>query len=149
MRSVVTVPRALLVAWLVSLAVMPAAASARGTAASVLRAVNAARARHHLPRLYASRGLAHAAAGWSAEMAATRVMSHGAFQARISRYVRSRAVGETLAYTVGGCGARAVVRMWLASSPHRHIMLSPRFHRSGVGISRAGGVCFVTADFAM
>jgi uncharacterized protein YkwD len=148
MRSVVTVPRVLLVAWLVSLAVLPAAASARGGASSILRAVNSARARHHLPTLRASRSLARAAAGWSAQMAATGSMSHGAFQARISHYVRSRWVGENLAYAVGSCGGRMVVRMWLGSSPHRHIMLSRHFRRVGVGIAHSGSVCFVTADFA-
>src|ERR1700755_3323596 len=106
LRSVVTVPRGLLVAWLVSLAVLPASASARGTASSILHAVNSARARRDLPALRASRGLAHAAAAWSAEMAATGSMSHGAFQARISRYVRSRAYGEHLGYGVRRCGGR-------------------------------------------
>jgi uncharacterized protein YkwD len=81
-------------------------------------------------------------------MARSGSMSHGAFQARISRYVRSRAVGENLAYTVGGCGGHMVVHMWLGSSPHRHIMLSHRFRRAGVGIAHVGSVCFVTADFA-
>src|SRR5690349_18338572 len=113
MRSVVTVLRGLLVAWLVSLAVAPAGASARTTTGSIMAAVNSARVRHHLPRVHASRGLARAAASWSAQMAATGSMSHGAFQARISRYVRSGAVGETLAYAVGGCGGRMIVRMWL------------------------------------
>jgi uncharacterized protein YkwD len=148
MRSVATVLRGLLAAWLVCIVMYPAAASARGTAGSILRSVNATRARHHLPTLRSSRGLARAAAGWSAQMAATNVMSHGAFQARISQYVRSRTIGENLAYTVGRCGGRTVVHMWLGSSPHRHILLSRRFRRVGVGIARAGGVCFVTADFA-
>jgi uncharacterized protein YkwD len=148
MRPVPPVLRGLLAAWLVCVAMFPATASARGTAGSILRAVNATRTRHSLPALRASRGLAHAAASWSAQMAATRVMTHGAFQARISHYVRSRVVGENLAYTVGRCGGRTVVHMWLGSSPHRHIMLSRRFRRVGVGIARAGGVCFVTADFA-
>ncbi len=148
MRSVAPVLRGLLAAWLVCIVMFPATAAARGPAGSILRAVNSARARHHLPRLHASRGLARAAASWSAEMARSGSMSHGAFQARISRYVRSRVVGENLAYTVGSCGGRMVVNMWLGSSPHRHIMLSHRFRRVGVGIARAGSVCFVTADFA-
>jgi uncharacterized protein YkwD len=147
MRSA-PVLRGLLAAWLVCIAMFPAAASARGGASSILRAVNSARARHHLPALRASRSLARAAAGWSAQMAATGSMSHGAFQARIGHYVRSRFVGENLAYAVGGCGGRTVVHMWLHSSPHRHIMLSGRFRRAGVGIARSGSVCFVTADFA-
>jgi uncharacterized protein YkwD len=148
MRSVAPVLRGLLAAWLVCFALFPASAAARGTASSILRAVNSARARHHLPALRSSRGLARAASAWSAEMARSGSMSHGAFQARISRYVRSNFVGENLAYAVGRCGGRVVVQMWLGSSPHRHIMLSRRFRRAGVGIARAGSICFVTADFA-
>jgi uncharacterized protein YkwD len=147
MRSA-PVLRGLLAAWLVCIAMFPASASARGDASSILHAVNAARVRHHLPSLRASRGLARAAASWSAQMAASGSMSHGAFATRISHYVRSRMYGENLAYAVGRCGGRTVVHMWLGSSPHRHIMLSRRFRRVGVGIARAGSVCFVTADFA-
>jgi uncharacterized protein YkwD len=131
MRSVPAL-RGLLAAWLVCIAMFPAAASAHGAAGSILRAVNSARARHHR----------------SAQMAATGSMSHGAFAARISHYVRSRTYGENLAYAVGRCGGRTVVRMWLGSSPHRRIMLARRFRRAGVGIARTGSVCFVTADFA-
>jgi uncharacterized protein YkwD len=148
MRSVATVLRGLLAAWLISVAVLPSAASAHGTASTILHAMNSARARHHLPALRASHGLSRAAAAHSAEMARSGVMYHGAFQARISHYVRSRVVGENLAYTVGSCGGGMVVRMWLGSAPHRHIMLSRRFARAGVGVRRAGDVCFVTADFA-
>ena len=148
MRSVSTVLRSLLAAWLISVAVLPATASARGTAASIVRAMNSARARHHLPALHSSRALARAAAAHSGEMARSGSMYHGAFQARISRYVHSRAVGENLAYAVGRCGGRMVVRMWLGSTPHRHVMLSRRYTRAGVGVRRAGRVCFVTADFA-
>jgi uncharacterized protein YkwD len=148
MRSIAPVLRGLLAAWLLSIAMFPATAAARGTAGSILHALNSARARHHLPGLHTSRGLGRAAAAWSAEMARSGSMSHGAFEARISHYVRSRVYGENLAYAVGRCGGRTVVHMWLASSPHRHIMLSRRFRRAGVGIARAGSVCFVTADFA-
>ena len=84
MRSVAPVLRGLLAAWLVCIVMFPATAAARGPAGSILRAVNSARARHHLPRLHASRGLARAAASWSAEMARSGSMSHGAFQARIA-----------------------------------------------------------------
>jgi uncharacterized protein YkwD len=148
MRSVTPVLRGSLSAWLVCIVMFPAAAAAHGTAPSILRAVNSARARHDLPALRTSGGLARAAASWSAAMARSGSMSHGAFASRISHYVRSRSYGENLAYAVGRCGGRTVVRMWLASSPHRHIMLSRRFRRAGVGIARTGSVCFVTADFA-
>jgi uncharacterized protein YkwD len=145
MRSA-TVLRGLVAAWLVSLAVLPAAASARG-GGSVLRAMNSVRARHQLPPLHPSRALARAASAHSSDMARSGLMSHGAFQQRISQYVNSREVGENLAWS-SRCGGRTIVRMWLRSAPHRHIMLMPGFRRAGVGISRASHFCFVTADFA-
>jgi uncharacterized protein YkwD len=145
MRSA-TVLRGLVAAWLVSFAVLPAAASASGGSA-ILRAMNSVRARHHLPALHASRALSRAASEHSSDMARSGLMSHGAFQQRINHYVDSRYVGENLAWAPR-CSGRAIVRMWLRSAPHRHIMLMPGFRRAGVGISRASHYCFVTADFA-
>ena len=145
MRSA-TLVRGLVAACLVSFAVLPAAASARG-GGSILRVMNSVRARHHLPALRTSRALARAASAHSSHMARSGLMSHGAFQLRISRYVTSRVVAENLAWS-SRCSSRTIVRMWLRSAPHRHIMLSRRFRRAGVGIGRASQICFVTADFA-
>jgi len=145
MRSA-TVLRGLVAAWLVSFAVLPAAASARG-GGSVLRAMNSVRAHHHLPALHLSRALARAASAHSSDMARSGLMSHGAFQQRIGHYVDSRRVGENLAWS-SRCSSRTIVRMWMDSAPHRAIMLSPGFKRAGVGIRRASHFCFVTADFA-
>lgn len=145
MRSA-TLLRGLVTAWLVSLAVFPAAASARG-GGSILHAMNSVRARHHLPALHASRALTRAASAHSSDMARSGSMSHGAFAQRIGHYVSSRMVGENLAWS-SRCSSRTIVRMWMNSAPHRHIMLSRGFRRAGVGISRASHFCFVTADFA-
>jgi uncharacterized protein YkwD len=145
MRSA-TLLRGLVAACLVSFAVLPAAASARD-GSSVLRAMNSVRTRHHLPALHLSRPLARAASAHSSEMARSGLMSHGAFQRRISHYVRSRMVGENLAWS-SRCSGHTIVRMWMNSAPHRAIMLSPGFRKAGVGISRASHFCFVTADFA-
>jgi uncharacterized protein YkwD len=145
MRSA-TVLRGLVAAWLVSLAVFPAAASARG-GSSILHAMNSVRARHHLPTLDASRALTRAASSHSSAMARSGVLTHGAFEARISHYVRSSTVGETLAWA-SRCSGRTIVRMWLQSAPHRHLLLMHSFRRAGVGIRRASHYCFVTADFA-
>ena len=145
MRSA-TVLRGLVAAWLVSLAVFPAAASARSDT-SILRVMNSVRARHHLPALGASRALVRAASEHSSDMARSGVLTHGAFATRISHYVRSRMVGENLAAATR-CSSRTIVRMWLNSAPHRHILLMRSFRRAGVGISRASHFCFVTADFA-
>ena len=145
MRSA-TVLRGLLAAWLVSLAVVPATADARGGSA-VLRAMNSVRARHNLPALHVSRPLTRAASHHSSHMARSGVMTHGAFAERIGHYVNSRVVGENLAWS-SRCSGRTIVRMWMNSAPHRHILLMRSFRRAGVGISRASHFCYVTADFA-
>ena len=77
--------------------------------------------------------------------ARTRV-GHGDYSRRIRRYVRTRRVGENIAWT-RGCSAQKIVNMWLNSAPHRHVMLSGSFRRIGVG-KRGARKCFVTADFA-
>lgn len=138
--------RGLVAACLVSLAVLPATASAHGGNA-ILRAMNTARARHHLPALHLSHALVRAASAHSSDMARSGLMSHGAFEQRINRYVRSHMVGENLAWA-SRCSGRTIVHMWMNSAPHRAIMLSPGFRKAGVGISRASHFCFVTADFA-
>ena len=66
---------------------------------------------------------------------------------RVRRYVRTKRVGENLAYMTG-CRARSIVRMWMNSAGHRHIMLSRGFRRVGVAKRNASRTCFVTADFA-
>jgi uncharacterized protein YkwD len=146
MHPASTALRGFVAAWLVSLAAFPAGAFARGES-SVMHAINSARARHHLPALHTSRALAHAASDHSAEMASSGVMTHGAFQQRLSHYVRSRMIGETLAWS-SDCSGRTIVRMWMHSAPHRQILLTRGFRRAGVGLSMASNYCFVTADFA-
>jgi uncharacterized protein YkwD len=125
-----------------------AAASSRhdATEAGIVRALNNARASYGLPTLRASRGLARAADAHSKTMRRANRMGHGDYSRRVRRYVRTRKVGENLAW-MSGCNAGAIVHMWLKSGPHRKIMLSRSFRRIGVG--RSGSrKCFVTADFA-
>jgi|1185.fasta_scaffold196677_1 uncharacterized protein YkwD len=143
---VASVLRGSLPALLLVIALCPAAAFGRSDS-SIIRAMNSVRAQHALPRLRANHRLARAADAHSATMARTRVMSHGAFERRLRRYVRSRVIGENLAWS-NRCNARRVVQMWLASAPHRRIMLSRRFKRVGVARRASSGLCFVTADFA-
>jgi uncharacterized protein YkwD len=147
MRALASARRGLVAAVLV-IAVFPCAAPARDrTASTTLRAMNAARARHHLPALHVSRALARAAKSHSSEMARSGQFSHGAFQQRLRSYTRSRVVGENLAL-MQRCNGHLAVRMWLRSAPHRRIMLSRAFRRIGVGHRSNGGACFMTADFA-
>jgi uncharacterized protein YkwD len=77
--------------------------------------------------------------------------AHGAFTARVHRYVSFRRIGETIAMR-SRCSARGFVRMWLNSPPHRAVLLSRGFRRIGIGRRKgrlgARRACLVTADFA-
>jgi uncharacterized protein YkwD len=108
--------------------------------------MNSVRASHGLAALRTSRGLARAADAHSATMQRSNRLGHGAYSRRIRRYVRTRGVGENVAW-MAGCNANAIVQMWLNSPPHRRVMLSKSFRRIGVG-RRGSRKCFVTADFA-
>jgi uncharacterized protein YkwD len=141
-----------LLAVLSILCVLPcasASASARHdrTEAGIVRAMNKIRAQYNLPRLHVSGGLARAADVHSASMARKRVLSHGDTARRVRRYVRTRKVGENLAY-MSGCKAQTIVQMWMNSAAHRQIMLSSGFRRVGVAKRNSSRICFVTADFA-
>jgi uncharacterized protein YkwD len=148
--SVTSVRRALLAVLLVACVCAPSSASASSghdaTEAKIIRSLNKARASYGLPKLRTNRGLARAADAHSRTMRRTNTLGHGNVSARVRKYVRTRKVGENLAW-MEGCNAHQIVQMWLASAPHRAIMLSRSYKRIGVG--RSGSrTCFVTADFA-
>jgi uncharacterized protein YkwD len=148
--SVSSVRRALFAALLIACLGAPSSAFASSrhdaTEAGIVRAMNGVRANYGLPRLHTSRGLARAADAHSASMQRSNSIGHGAYTQRIRRYVRTRRVGENVAW-MAGCDAHAIVQMWLNSAPHRRVMLSKSFRRIGVG-RRGSRKCFVTADFA-
>jgi uncharacterized protein YkwD len=147
MRALAPARRGVLAAVLV-IAVFPCPAPARDrTASSLVGAMNAVRARHHLPTLRVNHALARAAKRHSTDMARSGQFSHGAFEQRLRGYIHSRAIGENLAL-MQRCNGHRAVSMWLHSAPHRQIMLSRTFRRVGVGHRSNGGDCFITADFA-
>jgi uncharacterized protein YkwD len=148
MSAVHAVRRALLAASILCV-LFPCAASAAthdSTEASIVRAINAVRARAGVAALHRSRGLARAADAHSAAMLRTNTLSHGAMGQRVRHYVHARGVGENLAWLTR-CNAAQVVRMWLNSAAHRRVMLSPSFRRVGVAARSTSTACFVTADF--
>jgi uncharacterized protein YkwD len=86
------------------------------------------------------------------------------FSSRIRRHYSTRgwdswSVGETLlASQGGGTDASSVVEAWLASPPHRKVILSPTWRDAGIGVlfSSPAPVVFggteavvVTADFGL
>jgi uncharacterized protein YkwD len=117
--------------------------------------MNEARMAHGLQPLRADGRLERAARSHSSKMIRTGVFFHGAFHARIRGVgVRAPQVGENLAWGVGRVSrARTIVRMWLASPPHRRNLLHPGYRFVGVGalLGHFGGyqrALLITTDFA-
>jgi uncharacterized protein YkwD len=131
-------------------------AGCRGTAAraahashaamrrSALCLINRQRARNGRRGLVSDRRLARAAGRHAADMARRNYFGHvspsGASPLRRVRAAGWRGgIGEALAW---GCGSlstpAATIRAWMASPPHRAIMLG-RGHAIGIGFKRGAG----------
>ena len=122
---------------------------------NLLQAINHARAVHGAPPLRIGVRLQTAARAHSRAMARTEAFTHGDWYRRLRRHgVRARTVGETIAWGVGTDGtAASLVRMWLASPPHRATLLRRGFRWIGVGVAIGTmdgfpGATVATADFA-
>jgi uncharacterized protein YkwD len=127
---------------------------------SVLRNVNWVRAHFGLRQLRPDPGLSAAAENHTQDMAQHFYYAHdslngGAWWARIRHYVQAKEVAETLNYIVGPRSRRrepkTIVRSWMASPPHRAILLARGLRR--IGIARQskrskGTPAFYTADYA-
>jgi uncharacterized protein YkwD len=125
---------------------------------AVVHRVNAIRHAHGLAGLRGSQRLARAADQHSAEMMRHHYLGHASadgspWDRRVRRYVNARSVGETVAVLSRRSRmARAVVRAWMDSAPHRATLLSPSFRR--IGVARRAGhwngrrSAFFTADLA-
>src|ERR1700704_416926 len=107
---------------------------------SVLRNVNWVRHHYGLRKLRPDPGLTAAARNHSDDMAQHFYYAHdslngGAWWARIRHYVHAREVAETLNYIVGPRSERrepkTIVRSWMASPPHRAILLARGLPRIG------------------
>ena len=122
---------------------------------TLLQAINQVRAAHGAPALRLGVRLQQAARSHSRAMARSGAFTHGDWFRRLRRHgVRARTLGETIAWGVGtDSTAGALVRMWMASPPHRATLLRPGFRRIGVGIAVGTmdgfpGATVATADFA-
>jgi uncharacterized protein YkwD len=120
----------------------------------LIAAVNAVRTLHLLPKLSVDLRLTRAARFHSLDMLRRDYFAHGNLLARMYRFhVRGRLFEENLAWSSGVMSANATVADWLASPPHRAVLLDPSLRRIGVatpvgafrGLSAA---TLVTADFA-
>ena len=121
--------------------------------ASLLQAMNSVRTSYHLGPLRLDVRLLRAARGHSADMMQRRYFAHGSVAGRVqAQGAQGPMFGEDLAWGTG-VGAQWVVSHWLASPPHRAVLLRPGFRRVGVGIAFGtfaghGGAVVFTADFA-
>jgi uncharacterized protein YkwD len=126
---------------------------------AIVREVNRVRRAHGLRRVRLSGGLARVARRHSVAMLRHDQLSHSSFDgssftARLSRAGRRGKYGETLAWSPSGSGAgpRLVVRLWMQSATHRHVLLNRRLRR--VGVARVHGRLgaqrghAITADFS-
>ena len=130
----------------------------------LLRAINAVRTSHGVPRLLGARALRAAALRHSQDMLARDYFAHTsptgstvAFRIVHSGFVNGHRwrAGETLAWGVGArASAAATISAWLRSPTHRAIMLSPGFRWVGIGRNCGRfvgnpGACVWTADFVV
>jgi len=143
-----------------SAAARPAVAQARAATFErrVIHIVNAVRLDNGLRPLAFCERLTRAAQVHTSDLVRRGLLDHDSgdgtpFDRRLRGFVRARAVGETLAAVRGARDAAAtVVELWMASPPHRAVLLSSAFRR--IGVAREAGpigsvpALVITADFA-
>jgi uncharacterized protein YkwD len=133
-----------------------AAAAQKGFGRAVLAELNRVRAKHGLGPVAADRRMGRVAARHSRDMARRNYFAHGSWGGRVARAAGSpRAVGEVIGWLKRAsprAEARGVVRGWLDSPAHRHVLLDGGFERVGIGRApgRVGsiGAALYTVDWA-
>jgi uncharacterized protein YkwD len=136
---------------------IPRAATLHDATTATLCVVNRERARRDLPRLHEHAGLERAGRRYARAMVRREFFSHVSpagstllDRLRAVGYAppdRAWRIGEALAWGVGDRATpAATVAAWLASPPHRRLLLDAGFRDLGVGLatgapvaSRAGG----------
>ena len=120
--------------------VLPAASGARARAANaaaeskMLTAINKVRAKHGLYALRASRSLMGSARRYSRWLMANDTFRH---LSRIQASSRFSLVGEALAMHTGrSFSVRGTINQWMASPPHRALVLSNAMKWGGAGVTR-------------
>jgi uncharacterized protein YkwD len=158
-----TAPFALLV--LAGLLLLPSAAGARSQASyrtsterTVFELLNDIRREHNLAPFTLSTALRASAREHSSDMLARQYFEHDspdeAFDHRIRRHLDSSLVGENIAWGTGRYATpQGLVKLWMQSPTHRHIILMRGLHRVGLGVavgsfSGNSNAAMATADFA-
>jgi len=116
----------------------------------ILELINQERANRGLPTLLRDEALTTIASQWSEHLAETSNLTHGDFEARIAQIGYSEyQCGEVIAMYGGWSSTlgREFVNMWLDSTGHREIMLTPLWGHTGVGVSKIGTTFYAVVDF--
>jgi uncharacterized protein YkwD len=139
----------------------PATAGARSRSSTervVFQLLNTIRRQHHLPPFTFSAALRASAREHSSDMLAHQYFEHDApnetFDHRIRRHIDSPLVGENIAWGTGQYATpEGLVKLWMHSPTHRHIILLGELHRIGLGVAigtfeGSPDAAMATADFA-
>lgn len=147
---------ALAIAASAAILVAPAGASAGSFGSAMLRELNHVRGRYHLPAVRLDRRMSGTATGHSRDMERRSYFAHGDWADRVARAAgRAHSIGEVLGWLDQRSPrgeASQLVREWLGSPVHRHVLLDGAFRRIGIG--RATGwfagqqAALYTVDFA-
>jgi uncharacterized protein YkwD len=148
-----------------SLLLVPIGTSARSQASFnsstervVFKLLNQIRREHKLPPFTFSVALRASAREHSADMLARHYFEHNSpdetFDHRIRRHLDSSLVGENIAWGTGRYATpEGLVKLWMHSPTHRHIILMGDLHRIGLGVAigtfaNSPDAAMATADFA-
>ena len=121
---------------------VPPIASAASTRAeiAVVREINKIRRQNHLHTVKLTAPLTRVARRHSTLMLKYDALSHSSFDGssfstRLARAGKHRQYGETLAWAPSGAhvNAKALLKLWLASAPHRAVLMNGKLRRVGVG----------------
>jgi uncharacterized protein YkwD len=144
--------RALLCATVLCFLIPASAGASASLGRQVLRGINVERHAHGLPPLRMAGALGKVAGSHTRFMARVGRLQHESADGtsattRIRRAMRVRRAGEAIALATD---ARAIVRSWMASPPHRKLILSRSYRVIGVGVVRGTyssyRVLYATAD---
>jgi uncharacterized protein YkwD len=146
------VRRALVCILVLCFAIPASAGASTSLARQVVNGINKQRRAHGLQPLRLATPLGRVAGSHSRFMARVGRLQHESADGtsattRIRRAMRVRRAGEAIAYA---SDARAIVRSWMASPPHRKLILSRSYRVIGVGVVRGTfssyRVLYATAD---
>jgi uncharacterized protein YkwD len=115
--------------------------AARALSNPVVRLINGIRRQHGLPALTVSKQLAAAAISHARSMGRYGFFSHTSRDgtppgARIQRFYHGSAFGEALVWRAPDLTPEEAVQIWMASAPHRAVLLSSTMTQIGLGAVR-------------